>query len=553
MAQAFLSLLLGGPGLAASGSGWSSSRFLGAPESERDAWRRRRRRCVRGAVSLEHAGDAPAPVIEARSGGARGGRGGGNSGAGDGRQPQKPKSQAGKLSDIADLAKSSGKQLRPASASPTGSNPKAAAEAPPPRKASFGYDSFANALDRQFPSAGLSARDQLAAAEAEEAALRARKVKPGRGGAGAGAAAPPPPAKAGGQRAPTSQAEVYKEFAAKLGTPAWDKLSALKPAVDAQALRAEAAAAQAQAAAAAQGGARPAQGGLEKFRVTKSMSKLIGHQTRGYADPGAEKRVAAPAPEAPRTGRGALAPSALDRPSGSGGGSTGAAVKSLQFRRRHGSSGSAGSSAGGQQRRGPLSPPGIPANLPPRAFLRTPSPEPEAGEGEGEEAGIEPMVLQDEDWVPPADDRDPVPPPPSPRAQAASSPAPAPAPASSAPSSSPPSSSAGRGRVVWNHSTHVRGLVAVLEGLAAVPGVSTITPGVVGRAKSRRTEELAVRVSVSTMSGHKLIARRGRLVQEVFVVTSLGRAELQAAVDAAAAAAAAASAGGASAFSHKEI
>ena len=40
-----------------------------------------------------------------------------------------------------------------------------------------------------------------------------------------------------------------------------------------------------------------------------------------------------------------------------------------------------------------------------------------------------------------------------------------------------------KGRLIWNHSTHLDGLIPILEKLVFFPGIRTITPGVIGRAK----------------------------------------------------------------------
>jgi len=85
------------------------------------------------------------------------------------------------------------------------------------------------------------------------------------------------------------------------------------------------------------------------------------------------------------------------------------------------------------------------------------------------------------------------------------------------------------GRIVWNHSTHLSGLVPVLKRLAACEGVRTVTPGELGRAKGHRPK-LQLKVSVPIHGGFKAIARNGKSVQEVFIVTELSREGLQAAI-----------------------
>lgn len=85
------------------------------------------------------------------------------------------------------------------------------------------------------------------------------------------------------------------------------------------------------------------------------------------------------------------------------------------------------------------------------------------------------------------------------------------------------------GRLVLNHSTHVEGLIPVLRELVKQSGIQTITPGVIGRVKSRPSA-LRLRISTPIRGGFKLQARRGTTVQEVFVVTELDREALESAI-----------------------
>ena len=87
------------------------------------------------------------------------------------------------------------------------------------------------------------------------------------------------------------------------------------------------------------------------------------------------------------------------------------------------------------------------------------------------------------------------------------------------------------GRVVITHSTYLEGLIPLLRRLAQEPGIDTVTPAVISRVKGRAAS-LRLRVSAPITGGHKLVARRGTSAQEVFVVTSLSRDELQDTVDA---------------------
>lgn len=85
------------------------------------------------------------------------------------------------------------------------------------------------------------------------------------------------------------------------------------------------------------------------------------------------------------------------------------------------------------------------------------------------------------------------------------------------------------GRLVWNHSTHLQGLIPVLDRLTKYQGIHTITPGVITRAKAH-CPHMKLRVSVPIRGGFKVLARAGKTVQEVFFVTSLSQSELEGAI-----------------------
>lgn len=85
------------------------------------------------------------------------------------------------------------------------------------------------------------------------------------------------------------------------------------------------------------------------------------------------------------------------------------------------------------------------------------------------------------------------------------------------------------GRLVLNHSTHIPGLIRVLERLTKLNGLQTITPGVIGRAKGH-APHMQLRVSVAIRGGFKVIARQGKTVQEVFILTTMSQDELEEAI-----------------------
>ena len=76
-------------------------------------------------------------------------------------------------------------------------------------------------------------------------------------------------------------------------------------------------------------------------------------------------------------------------------------------------------------------------------------------------------------------------------------------------------------RLVKNHSTNINGLVKWLEKMSKTPEIKTITPACLSHANGREGH-LIIKVSRKTNKGYKLIARKGRLVQEVYIVTKIG-------------------------------
>lgn len=82
------------------------------------------------------------------------------------------------------------------------------------------------------------------------------------------------------------------------------------------------------------------------------------------------------------------------------------------------------------------------------------------------------------------------------------------------------------GRIVWNHSTHLDGLIRILEKLIVYDGIGTVTPGVLSRSRSH-CPKMKLRVSVPIRGGYKVIARQGKSVQEVFILTTLQKEDLE--------------------------
>ena len=84
----------------------------------------------------------------------------------------------------------------------------------------------------------------------------------------------------------------------------------------------------------------------------------------------------------------------------------------------------------------------------------------------------------------------------------------------------------GLGRVVITHSTYVDGLIPWLKRLAKERRIQTITPAVISRVRGR-CQTLQLRVSSPIRGGYKLMARKGSMAQEVFVVTDLDAEQLR--------------------------
>ena len=82
------------------------------------------------------------------------------------------------------------------------------------------------------------------------------------------------------------------------------------------------------------------------------------------------------------------------------------------------------------------------------------------------------------------------------------------------------------GRLVQNHSTHIKGLIKWLKAIATNSKIKTVTPASLSKTNGRG-EKLVLKVTVKTNDGFKLLARKGKLVQEVFLVTELDEIEIK--------------------------
>mmetsp|Transcript_6100 Transcript_6100/g.15934 ORF Transcript_6100/g.15934 Transcript_6100/m.15934 type:complete len:107 (+) Transcript_6100:64-384(+) len=90
-------------------------------------------------------------------------------------------------------------------------------------------------------------------------------------------------------------------------------------------------------------------------------------------------------------------------------------------------------------------------------------------------------------------------------------------------------------RLVHNHSSIAPGLEPVLKALAArLPATDTIIPGRLAKTNGKREQfTLTFGAAGPLLHGFKLIARKGKSAQEVFINTKMEREEMQAHIDSA--------------------
>ena len=81
------------------------------------------------------------------------------------------------------------------------------------------------------------------------------------------------------------------------------------------------------------------------------------------------------------------------------------------------------------------------------------------------------------------------------------------------------------GRLVVTHSTYIKGLIPWLRKLAERDEIQTVTPGVISNGKGK-SEDLLIRLTRKTLGGYKLVARKGKETQDIFVITSLEKSSM---------------------------
>ena len=80
-------------------------------------------------------------------------------------------------------------------------------------------------------------------------------------------------------------------------------------------------------------------------------------------------------------------------------------------------------------------------------------------------------------------------------------------------------------RLVLNHSTNIEGLIKWLKRLAKEDLIKTITPASLSKAKNN-SERLTLRISRKTSEGFKLIARKGSMTQDVYLITKVAEEQV---------------------------
>tara|TARA_B100001250_G_C19407194_1_gene617387 strand:+ start:47 stop:331 length:285 start_codon:yes stop_codon:yes gene_type:complete len=76
------------------------------------------------------------------------------------------------------------------------------------------------------------------------------------------------------------------------------------------------------------------------------------------------------------------------------------------------------------------------------------------------------------------------------------------------------------GRIIRNHSTHIEGLIDILFAISKHKEVMSVTPGSLKRVKGN-SEKMTLRIKKLVKGGFKLLARKGRMAQEVYILTGL--------------------------------
>ena len=77
-------------------------------------------------------------------------------------------------------------------------------------------------------------------------------------------------------------------------------------------------------------------------------------------------------------------------------------------------------------------------------------------------------------------------------------------------------------RIVLNHSTHCDHLLVNLREISLIDSISTIIPGRLKATKACESQ-FKLKITSETPTGFRLIARKGSVAQEVFIVLNSGK------------------------------
>ena len=86
------------------------------------------------------------------------------------------------------------------------------------------------------------------------------------------------------------------------------------------------------------------------------------------------------------------------------------------------------------------------------------------------------------------------------------------------------------GRLVHTHSTYIEGLIELLKKISKEKSILTITPGVISRARSN-SNKFTIKITREVQGGHRAIARKGRTIQEIYILSNLSKEGLKAIIN----------------------
>ena len=81
-------------------------------------------------------------------------------------------------------------------------------------------------------------------------------------------------------------------------------------------------------------------------------------------------------------------------------------------------------------------------------------------------------------------------------------------------------------RIVKTHSTYIEGLLKVLEKLSEEEAIKTIIPAEIKKIEKHK-EKLEVKIYRETIGGYMAKARKGRSLQQLYIITKCDRNEIE--------------------------